>query len=513
LLSGGTADARLAGKAWKAAETLFGTLFAQRGNPAGKRAVLATIAEDASGRAWRLMADGLFKEVVLFDEIMTEFVRASSEHGEIMQRGIKGFTADDENRAKTLQARLTELDAEIREERAALAAVVEAVSAGPEILRKNILQRAKTGAWTARAAAVRVSVETMSEKASRAYLLKTIAGDKDPRVRMAGLDALGRAKTGWEALVIGRIADPDWPVQLRAVAICRERKVHKAVPHLINALTGARPRVAEALGVALRELTGENFEPYADVWGKWWADHAAEFKSDVAVKKGSKAEFAEVKFYGVPIKSDRILFIIDVSGSMKLETKNDNPAARYKPPPPVTGRKGPPPPPPPEDIPSGPKIDVAKHELKKAIKRLPKGYTFNIIAFNQGAEHWQPTMMKATKKNKQSAYQWMRKLKPHGSTYIDGALRMGFKIAGLLNYDKRYPDISLDTIVLLSDGAPTNNSFPVSKKMDPQIILDHVREWNVNRQVVIHCIGVDMVDGIQFLKDLAKENGGTYVDR
>jgi Mg-chelatase subunit ChlD len=122
-------------------------------------------------------------------------------------------------------------------------------------------------------------------------------------------------------------------------------------------------------------------------------------------------------------------------------------------------------------------------------------------------------MVKATAKNKESAYQWIRGLKPHGSTYIDGALRMGFKVAGLLNYDKRYPDITLDTIVLLSDGAPTDNSFPVSKKMDPEIILEHVREWNKGKQVVVHCIGVDMVEGIEFMKKLAAENGGTYVDR
>ncbi len=508
------ADARLGSKEWKAAETLFGELFSQVGNPEGKRAVLETIAKDGSGRAWRLMTDGLFKEVVLFDGLMTELATSSAEHGAIMQRTIKGMTGADEARLKVLQARFTELDHEIKAEREALAAVTKAVTDGPEVLRKNILQRAASGEWTARAAALRVSVMTMKEKASKAYLLKTLSNDKDPRVRMAGLDALGSAPEGFEDLVIGRLADGNWAVRLRAAAICQERELHKAVPHLINSLSKARPRVAEALGEALRGLTGENFEPYPDIWSKWWADHKDDFKTDIAVKKGKKAEFAEVNFYGVPIKSDRILFIIDVSGSMKLKTKNDNPKDRWKPPPTVTGRKAPPaPPPPPEEILSGPKIDVAKHELKKAIKKLPKDYEFNMIMFNQGAAHWNKTMQKATKKNKESAYQWIRGLKPHGSTYIDGALRLGFKVAGLLNYDKRYPNINLDTIVLLSDGAPTDNGFPVSKLMAPKVILEHVREWNKGKQVVIHCIGVDMVEGIEFLKDLAKENGGTYVDR
>ena len=199
---------------------------------------------------------------------------------------------------------------------------------------------------------------------------------------------------------------------------------------------------------------------------------------------------------------------------MKLKTKNDNPKDHWKPPPATTGGKAPPPPPPPpEEILSGPKTAVAQHELKKAIKQLPKSYMFNMISFNHGAAHWQPEMQKASAKNKESALQWVRSLKPGGSTYIDGALRMGFTLAGLINFDKRYPDVHVDTIVLLSDGAPTDSSFPVSKLMKPELILEHVREWNKSKRVIVHCIGVDMVEGIEFLQKLAAENGGTYVDR
>ena len=230
------------------------------------------------------------------------------------------------------------------------------------------------------------------------------------------------------------------------------------------------------------------------------------------LKGGKQDPRQDVEFYGLRIKSDRILFVIDISASMKKKTKNDNPKDRWKPAPSVTGRNEPPPPPPPEEILSGPKIDVAKHELKKAVKKLPKGTTFNIVAFNHLAKQWKPKMMVASKKNKQDAYKWIRALKPAGNTYIDGAMRLAFRIAGLENFDKAYPNIYVDTIVLLSDGAPTDNAFN-AKGMDPNIILNHVKEWNKRKHVVIHCIGVDMVEGIQFLRDLAAQNGGTYVDR
>ncbi len=509
------AHAKLSSKEWKAAETEFKTLFATRGKPAEKIAILKTIASDGSGRAWRLMADALFKEVQLLSSVEKELAEVSAEHSELMEKGIKGFTATDEGRSKDLAAKLKTLEQELVDERKATHGVVTAVSEGPELLRKNILKRAKSGGdWPLRAAAVHVAASTMGEKGSWSFLIQSLNKDADPRVRLAALDALATAKDKWQDLVIGRLADSSWSVVLRASHIAQERELHKAVPHLINALPKASPRVAQGLGKALKSLTGENFEPYADVWSKWWEDHKAEFEKDVVVKSGKKPEFPRIHFYGVEIKSDRVLFIIDISASMKKETKNKNPAELWKPPPVTTGGgKPPPPPPPPEAILSGPKIDVAKHELKKSIEKMPKDFTFNIISFNQGAKAWQKGMVKATKKNKEAAFAWIRSLHAHGSTFTDGALRMGFGVAGLLNYDDKYPNIALDTIVLLSDGAPTDTSFPVAKRMDPGIILGHVREWNKKKQIIIHCIAVDMQPGNEFLQKLATENGGTFVDR
>ena len=48
--------------------------------------------------------------------------------------------------------------------------------------------------------------------------------------------------------------------------------------------------------------------------------------------------------------------------------------------------------------------------------------------------------------------------------------------------------------------------------MDPEEILGHVREWNSQRRVVIHCVGIDNVEGIEFMRKLAAQNGGKYVD-
>ena len=56
---------------------------------------------------------------------------------------------------------------------------------------------------------------------------------------------------------------------------------------------------------------------------------------------------------------------------------------------------------------------------------------------------------------------------------------------------------------------------PETKLMEPKVILDHVKEWNAQRRVVINTVAMDLKtdDGRAFLKDLAHENGGTFVGK
>jgi hypothetical protein len=273
--------------------------------------------------------------------------------------------------------------------------------------------------------------------------------------------------------------------------------------------------VAEEIGATLRELTGQNFDPYAEVWSKWWAEHKAEFESTTDVKTGKPREpFPDIKYYGVPIKSDRVVFIIDISGSMNEETKKVAPPPAPKPGSVTPGENPTPPPPEPDVVISGKKVDVAKDELRKAIKKLPKTARFNIIAFNTVITPWQKTMMDASDATKEDAIKWVMDLKAVGGTFTDGALRLAFQMAGIGAVDKAY-EASVDTIILMSDGEPTDNTWPDTKLMEPKVILDHVKEWNPQRKIVVNTIAMDIKtdDGRAFLKDLAHQNGGTFVGK
>ncbi len=524
LTSGISAQAKLDNKEWKEASVKFEELFSKRGMPKEKAELLKVFIEDGEGRSWRLLTSALVKECELWWEVHHEVDQYEAEHASLLRKGGDqgGFTDPDWEASAELEKKIASMRGVVKAENEALEAVLSVLLEGPEVLKKVILKRAASGGeWPYRAAAARIAARDPKEPESFKYLQKALIQDEDHRVRSAGLDALANAEEGWEDLVIGRLGDSSWAVQMQAVRIIEARDLKRAVPHLISALGPASPRVTEAMGKALQHLTGENFDAYPEVWAKWWEEHKEEFGSKTKVRKGGKPiDHADVEFYGLRIKSDRVLFVIDISGSMKLPTKNENPAEKWKPPPTTTGDGAPPPPPPPEEILSGPKIEVAKHELKKAIEKLTKETTFNIIAFNHISKQWKPTMMKASKKNKKDAYKWIRALKPKGSTYIHGALKLAFRLAGLVNFDKAYPDINLDTIIVLSDGAPTKSGltpkpFPTAAaaKQYSDEILAQVAEWNKYQRVVLHCIGVDLVETVQFLKELAEQNGGTYVDR
>jgi hypothetical protein len=511
------APAKLDGEQWKAAQARYDQLFPFPGSKEDKAEVARLLASDGEARSWKLLGDALVKESEHWVFAQQEVGRKVDQVAEVLSRPSAKRVPEDETNLQRWQEELKQLEAAARLEREILDDLLGVLADGPEALRKNLLQRARGATeWPVRAAGARIAARHPEEKEAQGYLQKVLEQDKDGRVRLVALEALSTAESGWEPLVIGRLADADWSVQLLAVRILKERKCPLAVPHMINALERAGPRLAEEIGAALSDLTGQQIEPYADAWGKWWVEHRDEFESGATVKAGgARPPPVDVHFYGLAVKSDRVLFIIDISSSMLKETKNPGPEPVKPPTGPVTPKEGePPPPPPPEEILSGPKIDVAKDELKKAIKKLPKATRFNIIAFNHAVLQWQQEMKEATEANKEEALKWVRALQASGSTFIDGALRLGFRLAGVGAVDAGtgYAP-AVDTIILMSDGAPTDNSFPKSNLMDPEVILQHVREWNPHKRIVIHTIAVDMVEGVEFMKKLAAENGGTYLDR
>jgi hypothetical protein len=211
----------------------------------------------------------------------------------------------------------------------------------------------------------------------------------------------------------------------------------------------------------------------------------------------AKGPAKEGHFYGISTRSKRVLYLIDVSGSMTKVVDPHGKAALSE-----TGGW--------ENDPSRPapgrtRMEIAQNELRRAIGRLPPGSRFSMIFYNHAVRLWAPELREATPKARKEALEAVAALRPSGATFTLGALREAFALAAKEGAE-------VDTIFLLSDGAPTDDSLPEAKVMDPGIILDAVRVWNRHGGIVIHTIAIDLPD-TYFLKTLAAENGGVFVER
>jgi Mg-chelatase subunit ChlD len=214
-----------------------------------------------------------------------------------------------------------------------------------------------------------------------------------------------------------------------------------------------------------------------------------------------KPQRSPLHYYGVETLSKRVVFVLDVSGSMKepigVETAPQTGVAREQ-----------------QDY-TGPKIEVAKRVLADAIRKLPKDTTFNIVIFNHQVRAHSETMLVANDLEKDRAYTAIEELQPVGATYTYGALRKTFEIAQSTCTPEKW-DPCVDTVFVLSDGAPTDDGIDDAKPMDGKVIVDAVAEWNAKLRVKIHTIAIDPRIGkgtfVRFMKELAARNGGTYTE-
>lgn len=331
-----------------------------------------------------------------------------------------------------------------------------------------------------------------------AELIRLARTSPYPSVRVCVLDALARHETEASAQAGAALLADEFD-QVRFAAILMLRKVggKEAVIALIDRLEPENDRLADEIVKTLVELTGGSFGDNPRAWRDWWQEYGATFegrgpsarvtgwidkqKADRAAKDGpgrggaSRPQGGESTFYGIKTRATRILFILDVSGSMEEEV-----------------------------VDGGTKHAQAIAELKRAIGNLPAAGAFNVIFYNEDVSVWKDQMQKATDANKKAAYAWVDATKAAGATNIFDALEKGFTMAGRGTFDKHY-EVGIETIFLLSDGTPTRGRL-----IDPRDILEEVDRLNALSKIQIHTIALGSAGPGALMQQLAKRNNGEY---
>ncbi|MCP3917879.1 MAG: VWA domain-containing protein [bacterium] len=300
------------------------------------------------------------------------------------------------------------------------------------------------------------------------HLVRAVGGD-DFALRLGAALALaeGRDDTSGE-LLVELIGDRHPTVRRRAMEGANRRRLRAAIPHLIARLEHDSVRLRPVAHQALVELTGLDHGEGVKRWKLWWE---GEHETFTLPARGAALEAARVrraarasaptkaapKFYGLRYDSDRVVFVLDISGSMRDERR----------------------------------LERMQREMLAAIDATRDGEYVNMIFFESYVSAWQPHLVRMDEQNRKRARRAVRELRELGGTNMHDALKAAFR------------DPEVDTIVLLSDGEPTEGIS------NPRSIIRNVRRWNELRGVVIHCVAVGW-DG-SVLEALTSETGGEMV--
>lgn len=313
--------------------------------------------------------------------------------------------------------------------------------------------------------------------------------DEEALVRLAAAQALGRklGVAGVDAILGRLLLDPVARVREEAVIAFGHAKDRSVVPLLVGRLHKEPLRIRSAIARTLHRLTDRELGPNPRPWQDWMK----------AVKASGKAptdgeathpppRYAKPKkpahYYGLPILSDRMVFVLDVSGSMNIDT----------------------------GAPDTTRLLHAQRELVKALQSLDERSHFNVVTFSSSVSALSKRrLVPATPKNIIAAIRFVRRQHPGGWTNSHGVLELVFS---------RFK--SIDTIYFLSDGSPTAGKTTVQPR-----ILRAVHDWNRVRGVRVHTIALlmgqtlnpfvlkydDKPDARQFMHTLARETGGTAI--
>ena len=412
---------------------------------------------------------------------------------------------DNDSAVAALRAKVAVLDAQVRDVELELAALV----AGLESMNSPgaIEWMAADGLRLAKSAVLR---EMFARKAAatpdgRAALLVRVAGARQAIELIPLLRALRASKDldpgPHLPALIKLLNHKDWGVRVAAGHVLATAARVEAIAPLIRALArqAKRSRAQRELTEALEALTGQTLGPFPNAWKKWWRDNEQAIldgKVDLELRRQKRTARAERKLdqghiYGIPQQDDRIIYVLDRSGSMEVSMKRP----RF-----LDGGAIP------ADDDEDSRFEAASRELVSAIRRLRKSSKFAVVLYSDDVVPMHEDLTEATKEASAEVKRQLERMGPDGRTNIYAAIDYALRLANA------HPDASrgaahADAIFLISDGSPTDAS---GKPEDPERTLQAVREWNALQRVAIHTIGIGRSHNSAFLKALAEQNGGEY---
>lgn len=315
--------------------------------------------------------------------------------------------------------------------------------------------------------------------------LMEMADSSRPEERMGAAVGFLEVRTPEAVAVLHELLhDKHWRVRFEAMQQVGTLRRSSSLPILIERLDLETRRLQDDLARVLRLMTGLDHGKTTARWSLWWDDQESNLvlppyevalAAEMAREERREASVSQVTFYGLGIISDRLAFVVDISGSMSA-------AARWR----DVQTKS-------EGGPRTTRLAVAKKELSRALKGLSPGVLFNLVFFSSGVSAWQDELVPMDERVLVEALEFTNRHGAGGGTNVFGALMAAID------------DPEVDTLYLLSDGEPS-----VGELIDTAKIHDRVLRLNETRKIRIHCISIGKSS--TFMKGLAEATGGAYVE-
>ncbi len=348
--------------------------------------------------------------------------------------------------------------------------------------------------WLVRAEAL-VALARLEGVAAREAIDSALAEKKLLPLRIAALRALEQFDgAGAFSAALEQLAEPPkdrqqiWGPRVEIAALTTLARVDRAgvsveiqksaIDALLESLDDATGRARRARFEALGAITGEAMPFEALNWRAWWSAKRETWQPPSAGVPGKRPAqsgggTSVVSFHGIPVDSERVTFLQDLSGGMSRT---------------LSGEQGG----------SGPsRLDHAKGELARVLTALDDRTWVNVITFASTyfAAHPEPQRLERARRRIVEFCQTQEI--PTQPGHARG------NVYDALAFSARSPFV--DTIYLVSEGAPTEGKYH-----DYDRFLWHFERLNRWTCARVHVLLVAETGGRNraFVDRLAERSGG-----
>lgn len=353
---------------------------------------------------------------------------------------------------------------------------------------------------------LRDALATMDDDGVAKEADKAATHSRSPLIRRALILHLANRER-WDVL-IDAMEDKDEQVAALATWKLVDNRIERAVAPMIDLMEKLEKDQAgiwDVLRNGLGKLLGGRSQMAIEYRSRWEIIKGNGGLSSVEPQqKREQAPAGElrsgVRLFGREIECTRVVFVLDVSGSMEAIDPNqkdydDDGGSRTRGAGNTDGER-----------PGAPKgktrLERAQRQLKRVLKKLPATYQVNIVAYSSRVQIWRaedgdaPPALHALSGNSRSdAEEFVDQFQANGVTATDDALRRAFGVDGVR------------CIYLLSDGFATHdgrNKIPTDEILS---LVDSYKE----RHVTIHTLGFPQADR-EMMEAVARATGGEYTD-